>query len=291
MNRRTFIQASAAALGGLTLGGPALTGCAREKADAVHETAPPGHRLERIGLQLYTVRSLLEQDFAGTLEKVAAVGYKEVEFAGYFGHGPEDVKALLGRLGLTAPSTHVLLDALAPDALDATVANAVAVGHRYLVMAWLPEDERASLDAYRRHAELFNRAGETCHEAGLRFAYHNHDFEFVDLDGVRPYDLLLSETDPELVKMELDLYWITKAGADPLAYFAQHPGRFPLCHVKDMAADGEMTEVGAGTIDFATLFAHATEAGLTHYFVEHDHPADPLASITASFAYLNTMTF
>ncbi len=286
MNRRHFIQASAAALGGLALGG-----CAREKADAAREATAPGHRLERIGLQLYTVRTLMEKDFAGTLENVAAIGYKEVEFAGYFGHGPEDVKALLGRLGLTAPSTHVLLDALAPDALDATVANAVAVGHRYLVMAWLAEDQRASLDDYRRHAELFNRAGEACHEAGLQFAYHNHDFEFADLDGARPYDLLLAETDPELVKMELDLYWITKAGADPLAYFERHPGRFPLCHVKDMAADGEMTEVGAGTIDFATLFAHATEAGLTHYFVEHDHPADPLASITASFEYLSKLTF
>ncbi|WP_456430202.1 sugar phosphate isomerase/epimerase family protein [Rhodocaloribacter sp.] len=286
MNRRYFLRASAAALGGL-----ALTGCTRENPDDARETTTPGHRLERIGLQLYTVRTLMEQDFTGTLEKVAEIGYKEVEFAGYFGHGPEDVKALLGRLGLAAPSTHVPLTALAPDALDATVANAVAMGHRYVVMAWLAEDQRASLDAYRRHAELFNRAGEACREAGLQFAYHNHDFEFVDIDGVRPYDLLLAETDPNLVKMELDLYWITKAGADPLAYFERHPGRFPLCHVKDMAGGGEMTEVGAGTIDFATLFAHAGEAGLTHYFVEHDHPADPLASITASFAYLNTMTF
>ncbi len=112
--------------------------------------------------------------------------------------------------------------------------------------------------------------GESCREAGLRFGYHNHDFEFETIDGQIPFDVLLDETDPGLVDFELDLFWITKGGEDPLRYFERYPGRFTLCHVKDMAAGGEMVDVGAGGIDFAAIFARAEQAGLKHFFVEHD---------------------
>ncbi|QXD14039.1 sugar phosphate isomerase/epimerase [Rhodocaloribacter litoris] len=288
MNRRHFLHASALALGGLALGGCAREDAAPGTADA---TATAGRRLDRIGLQLYTVRSLMQEDVPGTLARVAEIGYDEVEFAGYFDHSPADIRAMLEANGLAAPSTHTMLASVQGDRLEATVAQAAEVGHRYLVVAWLAPEERATLDHYRRHAETFNRAGEACRAAGLQFAYHNHDFEFMDLEGQRPYDLLLAETDPELVQMELDLYWITKAGFDPMTYFEQYPGRFPLCHVKDMAADGTMADVGAGTIDFAAIFAHAGHAGLRHYFVEHDNPADPLASISASYAHLSALTF
>ena len=140
-------------------------------------------------------------------------------------------------------------------------------------------------------AELFNKVGEKCQEAGLQFGYHNHDFEFDSLDGQIPYDLLLQGTDPKLVQMELDIYWIKKAGKDPLAYFERYRGRFALCHVKDMTEAEEMVDVGEGEIDFAEIFSKSEEAGLKHYFVEHDHPEDPLKSIKTSFKYLKQLEF
>ncbi len=292
MNRRTFIRSTAAAgLGGLALLG---SGCAGEGGSAPSPDEPGaatnGHSLARIGVQLYTVRSILENDFVGGIEKVAAAGYDEVEFAGYFDRSPADVKALLDRLGLAAPSAHVGLDALKDD-LDAVVEAARVIGHQFVVCPWLAPNQRRTLDDYRGHAAFFNEAGKRFKDEGIQFAYHNHDFEFEPIDGRMPYDLLLAETDADLVKMELDLYWITYAGQDPLAYFAKHPGRFPLCHVKDMAADRTMTPAGQGTIDFAAVFAKSDEAGLQHYFVEHDNAEDPIQSITTSYTYLRALRF
>ncbi len=291
MNRRTFIRSSAAGLGGLALLG---AGCGGEGGSSPSPAEPGamtnGHALARIGVQLYTVRSILENDFVGGIEKVAAAGYDEVEFAGYFDHSPADVKGLLDRLGLTAPSAHVGLDALKND-LEAVIEAARVIGHQFVVCPWLAEDQRQTLDDYRGHAAFFNEAGRRFKDAGIQFAYHNHDFEFVPIDGQMPYDLLLAETDADLVKMELDLYWIAYAGQDPLAYFAKHPGRFPLCHVKDMSAERQMVPAGQGTIDFAAVFAQSDEAGLRHYFVEHDNAEDPIQSITASYTYLHTLRF
>ncbi len=292
MNRRTFIRSTTAAgLGGLALLG---SGCAGEGGSAPSPDEPGaatnGHALARIGVQLYTVRSILENDFVGGIEKVAAAGYDEVEFAGYFDRSPADVKALLDRLGLAAPSAHVGLDALKDD-LDAVVEAARVIGHQFVVCPWLAPNQRRTLDDYRGHAAFFNEAGKRFKDEGIQFAYHNHDFEFEPIDGRMPYDLLLAETDADLVKMELDLYWITYAGQDPLAYFAKHPGRFPLCHVKDMAADRTMTPAGQGTIDFAAVFAKSDEAGLQHYFVEHDNAEDPIQSITTSYTYLRALRF
>lgn len=252
-------------------------------------SAAEGRALARIGVQLYTVRSVLEDDFVGGVEQVAAIGYDEVEFAGYYDHSPADVKALLDRVGLTAPAVHVGIDILR-DNLDATLEAAQVIGHQYIVCPWLAPNQRA-LDQYKEHAALFNTVGEACKAAGLQFAYHNHDFEFEETDGQRPYDLLLAETDAELVQMELDLFWITKAGHDPLAYFERQPGRFPLCHVKDMAADEMMVDVGKGTIDFGAIFAQSEQAGLAHYFVEHDNPDDPMQSLTNSYNHLKALRF
>ena len=276
MNRRTFITTSAgAALGGL------LT-------KSVFAN-PAGKSLSKIGVQLYTVRSLMEKDFAGTLEKVAAAGYQEVEFAGYYNNKPEEVKKLLDRLGLKAPSSHVPIEMLR-DKLDSVIQTAQIVGHQYLVCPWLAPADR-TLEKYKAHAALFNKAGEACRKAKIQFAYHNHDFEFEAQDGQLPYDLLLAATEPKLVQMEIDLFWIAKAGHDPLAYFAKHPGRFPLCHVKDMADEQKMADVGEGKIDFAKIFAQSPQAGLKHYFVEHDQPENPLESITASCQYLKALKF
>ena len=265
-------------------------GCTREAAqpEPVTDTAPQ-RSLSSIGLQLFTLANMMEEDFEGTLQKVAEVGYQEVEFAGYFERDPAQVRALVDALGLRAPSAHVPIEMLKAD-LPAVLAAAETLGHRYIVCPYLAEDQR-SLAQYRDHARLFNEIGAACGEAGVRFGYHNHDFEFFDTDGVLPYDLLLAETDPNLVVMELDLYWIVKAGHDPLAYFAAHPGRFPLCHIKDMAADGSITTVGAGTIDFAPILAQTDQAGLKHYFVEHDWPEDPMGTITKGYAHVAALTF
>ena len=283
MDRRSFVKVAAgAALGGVVgLGG---------RAPARARAAAGTRRLDRIGLQLYTVRSLLQEDFPGTLKAVADAGYDEVEFAGYFDRPPEEVRALLERVGLDAPAAHVPLDALQRD-LAGTIEAARTVGHRYLVCPWLSPEDRVSIERYQELATLWNEVGAACREAGLRFGYHNHDFEFAAIGGRLPFDVLLAETDPELVDFELDLFWITKGGQDPLRYFARHPGRFTLCHVKDMAADGSMVDVGKGGIDFAAIFARAEQAGLKHFFVEHDQPPDPLASIAASHDHLAALRF
>lgn len=256
-----------------------------------HPASRAFDRLSRIGVQLYTVRTLLEKDFEGTLARVAEIGYTEVELAGTFGRAAQDVRALLDRHGLRSPSAHVFKGVLEQDAQKA-LDDAAALGNRYVCVAWVAQEERKTLDDWKRIAAAFNKIGERCRAAGCQFAYHNHDFEFVPLEGKVPYDVLLAETDPGLVQLELDLYWITKAGGDPFAYFAQYPGRFPLVHVKDSAGAPQhrMVDVGAGTIAFRKIFAQKG-AGIRHYFVEHDQPGEPLASIRASHAYLSRLEF
>lgn len=245
-------------------------------------------RLDRIGVQLYTVRKALVQDFDGTLARLAAIGFREVEFAGYHGKRPAEVRDALSRHHLDAPASHVALEEL-ETGWDAAAAAATEVGHRWLVVAWIDAARRKTLDDYKRVGEVFTRIGTQARAAGLRFAYHNHAFEFAPLEGRVPYDVLLESTDPAVVEFELDLYWITDGGSDPLAYFARWPGRFPLVHVKDKAADGTMADVGAGRIDWKAILHQRKEAGIRHYFVEHDDPPDPFASVAASYAYLNCL--
>jgi sugar phosphate isomerase/epimerase len=254
-------------------------------------TARATSRISKIGLQLYTVRDLMKKDVEGTLAAVAGAGYTEVEFAGYFTHTPAEVRAMLDRHGLTAPSVHT--GDISPDAWAKALDAAHVVGHEYIVVPWIPEERRKTLDDWKRVAADFNRIAATAKAAGIQMAYHNHDFEFPLVEGRVPYDVLLAETDPKLVQLEIDLYWITKGGQDPLAYFARWPGRVPLVHVKDSlgAPDNKMVDVGAGKIDWKRIFARSGQAGIKHYFVEHDQPADPIASITASCAYLKQLEF
>ena len=249
------------------------------------------NRISKIGVQLYSVRTLMEKDVEGTLAAVAGAGFTEVEFAGYFNKTPAEIKAMLDRHGLVAPSVHA--GDISPDAWAKSLDAAHVIGHEYIVMPWIPEERRKTLDQWKAMAADFNRAATSAKAAGVQFAYHNHDFEFKTVEGKIPYDVLLAETDPNLVKMEIDLYWITKAGQDPLAYFARIPGRVPMVHVKDGkgAPDWAMTEVGSGAIDWKRIFARSQQAGIKHYFVEHDQPADPIASITASCAYLKKLEF
>ena len=281
-SRREFLGA----LGRTALGAAAL-GCGRGSALA------QGGRQGRIpiGLQLYTVRSLMARDFDGTLDRVAAIGYEEVEFAGYFRHTPAQVRAALAHSGLRAPSTHIALPA--DDAeWQRTLDEANAIGHQWVVIAWLDAALRSSPADWARIADRFNHLGSLASKAGLRFAYHNHDFEFAHVGGNTLFDTLLARTDRQLVGIEMDVYWVTKGGADPMWYLRHHAGRFPMLHLKDATAAPErrMVDVGAGTIDFAELLTLArNQAG--HAFVEHDDPTDPLASARASYSYLSRLKY
>ena len=250
----------------------------------------PADHLDRIGVQLYTVRKALAQDFDGTLARLAQIGFSEVEFAGYHGKTPAQVRDALERNHLDAPASHVALEEL-ETRWESAAAAAKEVGHQWLVVAWIDAARRKTLDDYKRVGEVFTRIGTQARAAGLRFAYHNHAFEFAPLEGRVPYDVLLESTDPSVVEFELDLYWITDGGGDPLAYFARWPGRFPLVHVKDKAVDGSMADVGAGRIDWKAILHRHKEAGIRHYFVEHDNPPDPFASVAASHAYLARLDF
>lgn len=248
-----------------------------------------GRRVERVGLQLYTLRSEMANDFEGTLARVAGLGFKEMEFAGYFDRPPAEVRRILDGLGMTTPAAHIQLQALRDD-LQGEVERAAILGQRYIVVPILPADQR-SLSDYQRAANYMNLAGEACRAVGIKMAYHNHDFEFQPTGGRIPYDVLLEETDAELVDMELDLFWIRHAGVDPLAYFQDHPGRFSMLHVKDRDQFGRMVDVGRGEIDFAEIFSHADRAGFRHYFVEHDRPGNGLASVAVSLYTVRNIVF
>lgn len=244
-----------------------------------------------IGIQLYTLRTLMARDFDATLGIVADIGYREVEFAGYFGRTPSEVRASLQAHGLAAPSTHIGLPT-DDDAWAATLDEAIAIGHQWVVIAWLDAPMRRSPDDWARVADRFNLLARRARDAGLRFAYHNHDFEFARVNDSSLFEVLLAKTDPSLVDLEMDVYWVTKAGADPLALIERHPGRFPLLHLKDATAAPErrMVDVGSGTIDFTAILA-ADRDTLKHAFVEHDAPPDPVVSARASYSYLSRLPY
>jgi sugar phosphate isomerase/epimerase len=280
MNRRQFVG---------TLGAAALASRFSWAANA--------HRIEKIGLELYTVRDALGKDFEGTLARVAKIGYKEVEFAGMFAKLPDFTPApkhaleVLKANGLTAPATHVPYTALSPANWPKVIEASEIVGNKYIVNPSIDRELAKTADGWKKAAETFNRAGKESMRSGIHLGYHNHVEEFKPVDGKLPYDILLTECDPKLVVMEMDLGWAHKAGADPLAYFAKYPGRFPLVHVKDFDKDGDMTEVGKGVIDWKAIFAKADLGGIKHYFVEHDDPKDPFASAQTSYEYLEKLRF
>jgi sugar phosphate isomerase/epimerase len=301
-NRRSFLRNS----GALIIGSAAFS-----KTSLA--SLLPRPMKKPVGLQLYTLFSTIDADVAGTLKKVADIGYKEIESAfskkgGYYGMKPKEFNAMVKDMGMSWKSHHVLgapfkLPPGAKMPLDAEgkplvippmktlrenyqelVDEAAEGGIPYLVCANTPI---GSAEEIKSSIETLNKTAEACKKAGLLLAYHNHDREFKAVDDKVPYDLLLSETDPETLKMELDLCWVTKAGVDPVELFKKNPGRFHLWHVKDL--DKEMTgpqPVGTGIVDFKRIFKHASEAGMKHFFVEHDSPKDAFASITQSFNYI-----
>ncbi|HUQ48534.1 MAG TPA: sugar phosphate isomerase/epimerase [Gemmatimonadaceae bacterium] len=278
MDRRTFIGTTAGAL---------LTGSTTK----VLASSPESKRIGKIGLQLYTVRDQMKDSVPNTLAAVAKAGYKEVEFAGYFGHSAGDIRKMLDDLGLAAPAAHVQMPQLGAE-WGSLLEQAKTIGHEYLVCAWIDANER-TIPGYRAIAARFNKAGHEAMLSGVKLGYHNYSFEFTPIDGVVPYDLLLKECDPIKVAMEIDVFWMTQGGGDPVKYMERYPGRFPMLHMKDMgpAPRRAMLDVGKGTINWKMIFRAGESGGVKHAFVENDETKPPLASIKTSYRYLDALRF
>jgi sugar phosphate isomerase/epimerase len=286
-SRRQFL--ASLGVGALGLAGiNAASSCAANSAGAAGS-----RKLSKLGLQLYTVRNLMQQDMSGTLAQVAAAGYKEVEFAGYFGRSADQVRQLLAQNGLTSPSSHLQFDPFNGDPTQ-VLAFSKAIGNEWATIPYIPEERRKTMDDWKRITDMLNRIGAQAKNQGLRLAYHNHNFELADMGGgQRPLDFMLSNTDPSLVDFEMDLYWVVFGGGQPIEFFNKYPGRFPMVHVKDSAGppDNKMADVGKGTINFPAIFALSDKAGIKHYFVERDDATDELASIRNSAQYLANLTY
>jgi sugar phosphate isomerase/epimerase len=280
-----------------------------------------------IGIQLYTLSQLMEQDAKGTLQQVAAIGYKELEGAAtskgyYYGYTPKEFASMAKDMGMHWRSQHVIgapfnLDQMQKMAKPKTAedsARLARMAERFKFMATIPTlkndyqklaDEAAegglsylvcasipvsTLDEIKTAVDVFSKAGEACKKNGVQFAYHNHTTEFDQVEGHRPFDYILNNTDKDLVKMELDLAWATKAKQDPVELFKLHPDRYPLWHVKDLDKSTMMpAEVGTGVVDFKRIFDNAGESGMKYFFVEQDGAPDPLQNVTHSYNYLNNM--
>jgi sugar phosphate isomerase/epimerase len=269
MERRTFLTTATAALAAGMLPYRLAAGSSQSA------TPLPS-------LQLYTLRRLMATDPAGTLAAVAGIGYRELELAGIYGKTATEFRALLDQNQLTAPSAHYGIGELR-NRLDQVLNDSTTLGHKWIVVASVGGTDRTT-EGMKRVAESLNQAGAKANERGMRVGYHNHQFEFPVLpEGQKSFDILLQNTDPALVDFQIDLYHIRQGGGDALDYLKRYPKRFFSVHVKDATPDGKMANVGAGVIDFATIFAQANRSGVKYYFIEHDSPADPINDVRASF--------
>lgn len=314
-NRRKFLEQSAM----LALSGMVLPHLGKAASFFEQKTSPA------IGLQLYTLGDLMTTDAKGTLQKLAAIGYKELESAGsqkgnYYGFKPKEFATMVKDMGMTWRSAHVGGVAFKPEQIMKMAKNAedsarmqkmmerfknmppmlnfqndyqrladdaAEGGISYLVCSSIPV---STMDEIKTAVEVFNKAGEASKKTGVQFAYHNHTTEFDEVEGHRPFDYILTNTDKDLVKMELDLAWATKANQDPVELFKQHPGRFPLWHAKDLNKDTKFpAEVGTGVVDFKRIFANASASGMKYFFVEQDGAPQPLQNVTNSYNYLTKM--
>ena len=310
LDRRSFL----ASLAALSVGG--ATACARMMPGG-GGTAGGAMKpsIDRAGVQLYTVNDLLSKDFEGTIDAVAKAGYKNVEFAGYHGRTPEQVRAILDKNGIASPSSHIGMGALRQD-LEGQIRAATVIGHKYITAPSLGRMDGPgnSAETWKKIAAEFNTMGKTLKDRGLGLAFHNHSAEFVDVGGGKTgMDVFISETDPALVTFEMDLMWARVANQDPVAWFNKYPGRIKMWHVKDMkdlaaaqawqAASfrgerpgqrgGQISPVGAGDIDFKPIIAAWKQSGLEYYFVEHDQaqnwPGGSLVSIRESYEALKKL--
>lgn len=256
-----------------------------------------------LAIQLYTIRDAVSGNLEKALEKLAALGFTELEIYGYnstfFGKNRTEFQAILKQTGLKVISSHHTTGIIHKDmgtllnSWEKSVEDLHFIGSKYMICSYLFPEER-TIENYKKLPELFEKAGEITQKAEIQFAYHNHDFEFEKLEDHKSiYDFILENTSSDLVKMELDLYWISKAGLDPLAYFEKYPGRFPLWHVKDMkAGTKDFTEIGNGTINFNRIFRAREKAGLKYWFLEQDSSdKDIFESIRISKKYILENSF
>jgi sugar phosphate isomerase/epimerase len=326
-SRREFLKNIASGVGGLVLASRASKAAAAPEQPA--ETSPDW--TAQIGLELYTVRDLTAKDYPGTLEKVAQIGYKEIEAAtGYGDMSPKDFRDMIDRLGLRMPSTHSGITEGADDAVEKQLEGFKIMGIEYTsleeprpprprVSRPVTPAERAQImtrmsrsqttDEVKREAALYNRYGKLAQRFGIKILRHNHTMEFQPCQGseLTPYDILLSETDPEVVVMQMDIGWATVAGQDPVELFQKHPGRFVLWHVKDVAClkclptasdefarlrAARLVPVGEGDINYKNIFKYAGLAGMKHFAIEQDSAADwgdSMAAARVSFEHLRPM--
>lgn len=251
----------------------------------------PAKMVSSPGIQLYTVRKEMMEDAKGTLKKLAALGIKQIESARsdkghYYGLKAAEMKKVCSGLGMTLRSGHVHLD----DKFDQTMEEAVVSGQQYLICSSMPTSGQ-TVDNYKKVADRFNKAGEACKKLNIKFGYHNHEYEFEQENGKVLYDVLLENTDPAFVCMELDLGWVIVPGKDPLDYFTRFPGRFPLWHLKDMdMVKKHSTEFGKGGLDIKKMFANSRKSGMKYFFVEQEeYTSTPFESMKENMAYLKKM--
>ncbi|MFY0625041.1 MAG: sugar phosphate isomerase/epimerase [Reichenbachiella sp.] len=267
--------------------------CAPEKKEVSTTAEKVEVAPKEIGVQIYSARDALKEDFKGTIKKVADIGYKYVEAFGLGTDGmikgmtPAEYKRIADSLGVKVISVHATY--FTPDQADVMIKAAQELGVEYLMIPWLNEDLRVDYEAI---AANFNEVGKKFQGSGIKFGYHNHAFEFEPTpDGRIPEEILIENTDPELVTFQADLYWVKKGGVDPMTLLKKYPGRFSLFHVKDADDSLNQTTVGEGIIDFEEILKAKDLSGYQYYFVEDERTDDPLGNLQKAFDHLNTLDF
>jgi sugar phosphate isomerase/epimerase len=299
--RRDFLKISTAgALGVVALGPMAC------KPKAKQEAVGPDKKSFGVGLQLYTIRDAMTADALGSLKKISDLGYKNIELANYadgkfYGFEPNEFKKIVNDLGMDIISSHTSVEAqgITMESAKKMADDHAILGVKYCVQPWVEEVDR-NIESYKRMIADWNQVGKVMKEVGIQFGYHNHNFEFATIDGIVPYyDIYMPEMDPDLVTMELDMYWATKAGQDPVEMFNKYPGRFQLFHFKDMSQKSDpfyevikddITSVGAGLIDFKRIWDARETAGMKYMFVEDDNQGmgKPFEAVGLSIDNLTT---
>jgi sugar phosphate isomerase/epimerase len=287
-NRRKFLQST---------GGLALTALAGKNLFSLVEENQ-NRKIASFGLQLYTLRDELPRDVKGVLEKVAAAGYKTVEsYEGpkgmFWGLSNMECKKFLERLGMKMISSHCDIE----KDFEKKVNDAAAIGMNYLICPWVGPQK--TIDDFKKIADKFNQCGERCKKAGLRFAYHNHDYAFTMVEGQMPMEVMLENTDPTLVDFEMDIYWVVTAGEDPEKWLKKYPHRFRLCHIKDRKKGAPLSDkdascdLGMGSIDFSKILKTASTYGMQYFIVEQERydGTTPLLAIQADAAYMKKLKF
>ena len=281
LSRRSILRGT---LGAAVAAGviPATAGI----ADAEPDHGRFGLRVPRdkISIQLYTLRTLLATDLEGTLSDLADIGYRKVELAGLHGRTAVEFRAILKRVGIHATSSHMGID----GDINQVIADAKTLGNSRVVVPFVKLPTIAEWQAFTARLES---AGKVFRKAGLSLGYHNHNHEFIPIDGVLPYDVITRGTTARNVHLEVDLYWAVTGGADPVKLFWANFPRVRQFHVKDRAADGSFADLGTGTIDFRRIFRGTFIHPVDEYIVEHDQPTDPLHTALVGYQYLANLRF